>query len=363
MKQLLTIITALLLTSISIQAQEEAMAVLTHNGTTKTFTGREALINAYAEATHGDLITLSSGQFQSVSKIEKAITIRGAGLGNDDVYQTQPTVIYNDMTLAIPGDVTGKHFQMEGIYCNSWIYYSHVQKDAKFVKCRLNTITSGQYEVTGGDKLYGICRNMQFFHCKITNAVVCNENSTMNFVNCYVESPYTYHQTTSNMSFRNCVIKSQYKKFNALGKSDFAYSYYSSSTSCALWSCYLTNCIVYKEGTFTSRWNDNTMFAKCLLPSNWSPNADRNTYQNYSSVTAIFKTYNGTYSELENFELKDDAAAAYLGTDGKQVGMYGGVVPYTPRLSGPHIKMLKVSDHSTTDGKLNVKVLIESTAD
>lgn len=362
MKQFLTIILAMLLANIAAWAQDEAMAVLTHNGTTKTFSGREALIKAYAEATHGDLITLSSGQFESVAKIEKAITIRGAGLGNDTVYHTQPTVIYNNMTLAIPNEVTG-HFQMEGIYHANWIYYANNLTDAKFVRCRLHDISAGQYEITGGEKKWGTCQNMQFFHCKIRGVLVCNSYSTMSLVNCYVESPYTYGSTTSNISFRNCVIKASYKNFSAMGKNDFAYSYYSGNTSCCLWSCYLTNCIVYKGDNNTSRWNDNTVFTKCLLPSNWAPNVDRNTYQTYSSVTAIFQTYNGTYSETENFALKDDAAAAYLGNDGKQVGMYGGVIPYSPRLAGPHIKSLKVSDHSTADGKLNVKVLIESTQD
>ena len=347
MKQTFMTIAALLLVCLGAKAQDEAMAVLTHGTTTKTFSGRAALINAYTEAVNGDLITLSSGQFESVASIEKAITIRGAGLGVDTIYSTQPTVIYNNITLAIPDGVQGQ-FQMEGIFHDDSIFYANNQKDAKFVKCRLNAISAGQYQMTDDDNYWGTCQNLQFFHCKIKGVLVCNSNSTMSLVNSYVESPYAIDETTSNISFRNCVIKAN-----------------CDDTECSLRGCYLTNCVIYQveSSDTTFYYNDYTVFTNCLLPSHWTPAADRNTYQNYSNVTGIFKSYDGTYGEQESFELTDAAAAIYLGKDGKQVGMYGGVIPYTPRLAGPHIKTLQVSDHSSSDGKLNVKIQIENTAD
>lgn len=361
MKQLLMTIATLLLVCMGAKAQDEAMAVLTHGTTTKTFSGRQALITAYAEATHGDLITLSSGRFESVDTIEKAITIRGAGLGNDETYHTQATVIYNDMTLAIPDDVAEKHFQMEGIFHDSWIYYANNLQNAKFSKCRLGFISAGQY----GDNLWGTCQNLQFFHCKITGALVCNSNSTMTLMNSYVEAPVTHDSNTSIISFRNCVIKPVYKEYSALGVNKYAYKKVDDSddgVAALLYSCYLTNSIICMvNDSDPIYWNDNTVFTNCLLPSSLIPSADRNTYQNYTLLTSIFKTFSGTYGELETFALKN--TTAYLGNDGKQVGMYGGVIPYTPRLTGPHIKTLQVSDHSTSDGKLNVKIQIENTTD
>ena len=76
------------------------------------------------------------------------------------------------------------------------------------------------------------------------------------------------------------------------------------------------------------------------------------------AFTKVFKTLTTTYYSFkfnETFELTPTAAAAYLGDDGKQVGIYGGVTPFDPAPTNPQIKKLAVS--STAEGdKLKVKI-------
>lgn len=335
MKKRLQAFCLMLLTFMAVQAQEEAIAVLSHEGSTKTFSGREALKQAYAEAAHGDLITLSSGQFEAVN-IEKAITVRGAGLGVDKTYGTQPTVIYNNFYIGI-SDNTDHHFQLEGIFHDGTIYYRYNQLNVQFVKCRLNTLTRSEYEETGGTKVYGTCRGMSITQCKITGGLTCGANSTISVWNSYVYNPYTVNDETSNFSFMNCVVKT-----------------YSSR----IYGSYLTNSIIYKYNTFY--YNDRTTFTNCLIYG-FSPATDKNTYTTFSKLDGVFKTYTGSYSELETFELRDDAKELYLGTDGTEVGMYGGVVPYTPRLAGPHISVFSVSPRASSDGKLSVRLQVDTT--
>ena len=341
MKQKILIAVALLMTSIAVCAQDEAIAVLTHESTTKTFSGREALKEAYAEATHGDLITLSSGQFEAVSLIEKAITIRGAGLGVDETYHTQPTIIYNDFTLAVPNEVEDEHITIEGIYHDGTLSYSYVQKNVEIIKCRLNKLTNYQYEVLGGGKEYGRVIGMKIYQSKIVGRLFCNENSNIYAYNCYIFNPYTKDETTSNMTLANCVVKSSGSTY-----SDYIYG------------SYLNNCILVGSLFYT---NNRTVFTNCLLPSVLKPATDKHTYTNYENLSGVFKTYTGSYSETETFELRDDVKGVYVDLDGRELGIYGGVLPYNPRVAGPHISRMRVADRSTEDGKLKVAVSVDTT--
>ena len=59
-----------------------------------------------------------------------------------------------------------------------------------------------------------------------------------------------------------------------------------------------------------------------------------------------------------DFQLTEDAAATYHGTDGTQVGIYGGMYPYNATPDYPLVKKLDVIG-SHKDGKLNVKINVE----
>ena len=75
-----------------------------------------------------------------------------------------------------------------------------------------------------------------------------------------------------------------------------------------------------------------------------------------ADIATIFKTFRGTYSDTETFELTDEAKAQYLGTDGTEVGIYGGSLPFTTESSLPKIKKFNVASKSTEDGKLKVEI-------
>jgi hypothetical protein len=93
------------------------VATLEHNGTLSNYYGENALATAHEAAVNGDVITLSSGQFESSGylTITKAITIRGAGFQNNESMQ-KPTVWANVDILFRPtsGD-ENCHLIVEGI--------------------------------------------------------------------------------------------------------------------------------------------------------------------------------------------------------------------------------------------------------
>lgn len=58
-------------------------------------------------------------------------------------------------------------------------------------------------------------------------------------------------------------------------------------------------------------------------------------------------------------ELTDEAKTTYLGMDGKEVGLYGGNLPYDENPSNPQITKCNVAAKSTADGKLSVDIEVK----
>lgn len=361
MKKLLLIIVAVM-TSVIGATGQEASAVLTHGTTTKTFSGYNALRNAYKEAASGDLITLSSGSFRAVDTVKVAVTIRGAGMETDTVYHTQPTLLVGNIVLDM-SSTEQNHFQLEGV-CHSGeacLYYRSNVKNAKFIKCRLYSIRAATYK--NGDTLYGYTiKDATFMHCRIVKEVTCWSNSSMTFINCYVRHPQTWNSVSSAMNFRNCVVWPSYDTdAQQSSASSSTYGNYSH-----LYGATLVNSIIVKKNYsgYPYYINENTSFNYCLFYPEY--HKDKNNAISYNNwynddLTKIFTSFTGTYSDAQDFYLTTSIKNTCKDEFGREIGLYGGSFPYSPRVAGPHIKQMQVSPRSTGDGKLNVKMKIENT--
>lgn len=110
-------------------------------------------------------------------------------------------------------------------------------------------------------------------------------------------------------------------------------------------SCNAYNCIVL---TFCNNYFENI------------PNTTNKILTDY---TAFFKTYTGDELDKldsETFELTDEAKTKYLGTDGTEVGIYGGILPFDPTPTNPQITKCNVASKSTADGKLSVDIEVRA---
>jgi hypothetical protein len=89
-----------------------------------------------------------------------------------------------------------------------------------------------------------------------------------------------------------------------------------------------------------------------------------NGNQNFSNLSTVFKYFSGLQSGIlpieTDFDLQDSIATNVLGNDGTQVGVYGGMVPFTPRVNTPRYVRCNVAPHTTPDGKLSVDVEVVS---
>lgn len=334
MKKFLFSFVALFCVTISF-AQSSLLATLSHEGQISTFYGATALREAHSAATHGDIITLSSGTFVSVN-ITKAITLRGAGMAIDTVHNTLPTVISGNFIINIADSVSQK-LTIEGVYSNHYMGYVNVNNPV-FLKSRFYVINFNNH--SGTDKI----KDAMFVHCRIAERISLMQNSSASLINCIVNSPSSSDGKTSNFEFTNCVV---------YGYSDVRASSY-------------INCVLISGRTKNS--NDN-LFSSCSAYNNISNNGSsfddipNNTNRTVEKIETLFKTYKGGVIknlDSENFELTDAAKAKYLGSDGTQVGIYGGMLPYNTTPSNPQITKCKVASKSTADGKLSVDIEVKA---
>lgn len=336
MKKYFLSLVAMVIAAVSF-AQGSLLATLNHEGTVSTFYGASAWKNAHDAATHGDVITLSSGNFIATN-ITKAITVRGAGMGIDTAYVVEPTVITGDFSINIADSVPNR-LTMEGIYSNHKINYLNVINPL-FLKCRLN-------EVTYSNNSSSVLKDASFIHCRIASRLYLGTNCSASCVNSVIQHPYSYSSSKSNFEFLNCVL--------VFHSSPYLNSVYSSS---------FKNCIIRGNGSNDYIYSSCTAY-NCIGLGNTSmfKYITNSTNKIVSDYASLFKTYTGAALDKldsENFQLTDAAKTQYLGTDGTEIGIYGGSLPFDPTPSNPQITKCNVASKSTADGKLSVDIEVNA---
>ena len=326
------------------KAQGSVLATLNHNDTIQTFYGASAYQAALDAATHGDVITLSAGQFLA-KNIEKAVSIHGAGMGvgeNTDA----ATVIVNDFSINIPNEVT-ERLEIEGIYHNGNIEISSykILKNPTFMKCRFKNLYTCYNYYNSGDWHARIV-NGTFLHCYIKDLLRVARYSSVSLINCFVGAidDREYHDgMNSNFDFLNCVLwdmngsRAQNSTFN--------------------------NCIIYSTRTDNALYSANNTANNCVIVHD-----SINVFQNIANtsntlvndVEEVFQNFKGTYADNITYELTDAAKQKYKGTDGTEVGMYGGSFPFDPTTSNPRITRCVVAPKSTADGKLSIDIEVSN---
>lgn len=311
----------------TVKAQTSLMATLNHEGVISTFYGNNALQQAYAAAADGDVINLSSGTFQATN-ITKAITIRGAGMALDAKNQTEPTILVNAFTIEIP-DATTQRLTIEGIYTNESINIQKL-KNALFLKNRFNVIDVGQDSEYAG-------KDLTFIHCKIAGQYQAPmyHNNSASFQNCIVAVT-----AGNNYSFKNCILKGGLYSDNASHKPQSEYK----------------NCIFVKSEAAS---RESTYYNNLYIRDSDFTDIPNNTNIRVDEKNAAIKNLLN-YSDDNDYKLTEEAKALIKGTDGTEVGIYGGNLPFDPAPTNPQISKFNVAAKTTADGKLSVDIEVKS---
>lgn len=317
MKHLLTLLLALLAT-VALQAQNLPVATLNHEGEISVFYSANAFKDAHTAAVDGDVITLSAGAYVACD-ITKNITMRGAGMLSGE----NPTILTGNFDIKITSSDSGKSLYMEGVISNGTVTIRKVE-NPNFVKCKFKKVSYGS------STPYPI--NCQFLHCMILNI-------------------YSYGETAS---YINSVVLG-YSGTRSMGYSNFINSYIT-CTSASYTNFH--NCIIesaYKGSTYTL---DTSSYA---TNSYYIGNAGF-----FKSIEDVEPTNHEITEEITPFkegtlyELTDELATTWLGSDGTQVGIYGGAMPFDPATSYPQITKFNVATKTTADGKLPVDIEVKA---
>ncbi len=313
--------------SMGMFAQSSLLATLSHEGNITIFHGATSLKEALAAADHGDIITLASGRYNAVD-INKAITLRGAGMEDDSISNSFTTQIVGGFTIQIPDSIKNHHLSIEGIYNGNTITIRGTLNNAMLQKSRFYRIGYYSYINT--------VKSLSVIHCRITDYIQIPQNSSATFINSYVGAP-NCNQTNATMEFTNCYIEGDYDH---------------------IYRSKLTNCILH-NASYANALSNTNMPTYCVA-------FIRNGGNAFANVTAMTNTvlskadYDAMFKANTFFELTDEAKAKYVGSDGTEIGLYGGNLPYSWRILSPEITKCNVAAKTTADGKLSVDIEVKA---
>lgn len=328
MKKLLLSMALVLLGLNAAMAQSSLIATLSHEGNVSLFYGYNAFVDAMAAADHGDVITLSSGLFAQ-SHINKAVTIRGAAAYDDlekGVLKTELNGT-NNTYIDIPEETNGHTLNMEYIYLNGTFCNRSKLQSPKFQHMYVSTFnlcySSGNYTTgTMSDAIFadfqGNITNTTYASFSIINSILTVDyrqaSAQCNVFNSIVLTPSTYTVNYMDyINFKNCIFA------NCKGS-------LKSTNTC-------DHCVaIVEEG-------NSDFLANIVGGTNWTVNSS-----------------NEIFTGEAFYVLTPTAAQTYLGTDGTQVGVWGGPMPWQYTAENPTITKCQVAGRSTADGKLSVEI-------
>ncbi|MDA3819352.1 MAG: hypothetical protein PF590_02645 [Candidatus Delongbacteria bacterium] len=321
----------------------QSVIVLHSTDTTAGFTGNTAFADAYALAQTGDTLYLSGGAFTMSSEIAKGLKIFGAGIHPDSTSATYITQLSGDVDIRNGAD--GLYF--EGIQFAHGIRenYTHVVDDVSFVRCKF--ISTLDFGISGTPAV--LRENYAFIQSVFLNRLDM--------------------EGVTNSLITNCIFNDRIYNSNSNSIKNSSFLYNPSSASYDIIdnsnTNLISNCIFHATSSYIIDGASNTI-QNCVTqdaaPGYGSTPIDVNNYKGIDLSTVFIALPSEPFSFDDNYHLTPSAETTYLGDDGTQVGIYGGLFPlkegFVPQ--NPHISTKTISSGTDENGFLNVDVEVNA---
>ena len=311
---------------------QSQVAILQHNDTLRAFYGPDALSAAHTAASNGDTITLSSGNFNGCT-LSKAVTIHGAGIYEDPESHLAPTHITSNLNIA-KSDGT-MPLTLEGVWFGTvrYAYSNGDSRNVRFIKCNIDNL---QYYNYYGNDFYFVNCIIKGFNFRGNGLLI--QNSVVRF---------TYYNQTgqNNMNIINNSVVCLNNDVNIGNTRGYNCILATGDNNGAPNSTFY-NCVEIQTG-------NTNLFEGQLNESNMQVN----------SYDEVFETFAGTVIYAEDYQLKSSFASSFLGNDGTEVGIHGGMIPYNSRPPYMIIRTTNVAGQTTEDDKLSVEIELISNGD
>ena len=330
--------------SASAQSTETQMATLQHGSETQVFYGADAFKQAYnAAADTLDVITLSGGEFNSPDDICKSVAIYGNGAFESETPEKQITKIAN--LRIMPANTTDE-------YGNVIPYGRRVNGVHIEGICFTNDL------VIGGSSSQPPIHNLEVVKCDIQRwlywfnknydcvirqcRIKGNKNNgsllakNLLISNCYITS-FTGFNNSSTVLIDHCVLRPATLPGNTI---DYPYRF--------------TNNISYVAFSAAAICNNNVYVGSGPLMQD--ENGNWSGVTNEELWTADGET--GDYSDEKDFALRHPEK--YIGTDGTEIGLHGGVYAWNKVPVLPRITEFEINTDEVSNGLLKVSVKAEA---
>ncbi len=337
-----TLFTLIIATATSMTVNAQTIALHSSTGV-QIIKGNTALATAYTAALSGDTLYLSGGTFTPPSSFDKQLMIFGAGHYVDSTLATGKTFINGALTLRENADL----FYLEGVELTGNISFTnnHAVNSVAIKRCKIN----GEINVLGD--FSNPTTNLSL----IGNVIVQGINLT--------------NAQTALLS-NNIIVKSFSGSYGNILSNNIILGYFWGSSMDYLFfgnNNTLNNNIIIWDG-YNANVNgsgntfNNNLYVEPAPNYGVTPTAT----DNYTGIaqTAIFVNQTGAaFDYTHNYHLQ--APATYIGTDGTEVGIYGGTFPYKEGAVpiNPHIKIMNNATTTDANGDLQIQIEIEAQND
>lgn len=318
------------------------MATLINSDNTKVFYGASAARDAYTAAEEGATIILSEGEFENLNIEGKMVKIYGAGMNDDLESGSKKTSLNIYIGTGWYYDEYGKGYSaypknmhIEGLYCDD----IHVAKDISETPAILEGLTIKKCHIgpIGNRSIYYKLNiepetsQLNIRQCFINQVELWGWNNDVSINNCYIENLDSRSSITTHNLIDHCILKS-------VG----GYGYYTNN--------------IFLDDDLPA---DSEAYNNIFTYTNGIPSTSvgENNWTNIA-VNGIFTDEDGEYDVDRKFTLK--FPKLYVGTDGTEVGINGGVTPWNPIPSIPRIVSSEIDNRTDTDGIINVNITVEA---
>jgi len=331
----ITLFLIFLLVAVTYTTAQKTVA-LNSNGTTTIFGGDSPLIDAYDASITGDTLYVSGGNFAAPTNIDKGLVIIGAGYDTDSTAVTGKTYIWSS-TINSGRIVIGSNA--------SNLYMEGMQFQGGLVKT--------DPDITG----FTLIR-LKIADIAFTNTGLIPTNASI--IQCNILGDFDINGVRNSV-ISNCILRGRIRNSN---------------------TNVFKNNIITNESGFGTLANCDTNTFKNNIFSNDYQIADGNcSYNNYQYNIFVQLTYPlgasetdiNNYHEIDlttiyvnevggDYHLLGDASTTYLGDDGTEVGIYGGLVPFKEGAVpiNPHISQKSIQTTTDSNGLLNISFTVEA---
>lgn len=364
MKKNLSLI-AMCLVSMGMMAQSQLVATLTHDGTTTSFEGSNALQDALDRVHAGDLITLSAGTFSTANSeftFFDNFTLRGNGMEGPDA-----TIINKNVTLVHNADesadlkIEGVRFAGDVQIQNAY-YGIHVVDGATFKSCYLNRMTA-PYSNDRGRHFHGTAKNFTFINCKIVNGVEFYNSSSVSFINSILAKTVT--------TGASHIDSGDTGKDEVMLTFDHSIQLCGCDPNLLYKGTYRNSIITFNSNNDAVSWRpeivklgeavnlENTIISGSINKTDVLFELCQSTNSEYLPMEDVFETCTNTAEVTDDTYELTSSAKALLSTDGTtERGIHGGYAPYTTAVTYPQFTTFEIAEKAM-NGKLNVNIVAE----